>query len=75
MTKDDSKSRESFELFQKRKHHWKEVSDPSFTGAKETLKLGLNTLDYVPQEESDQELKVPEDPRSLKLPQHSCRER
>ena len=75
MTKDDSKSRESFELFQKRKFRWKLVSDPSFTAAKKRVKLGLDTLDYVPQEESDHEMTVPEVPRSLKLPQYSCRER
>ena len=75
MTKDDSKSRESFELFQKRKFRWKLVSDPSFTAAKKRVRLGLNILDYVPQEESDHEMTVPEDPRSLKLPQYSCKER
>ena len=75
MTKDDSKPRESFELFQRRKFRWKLVSDPSFTAAKKRVKLGLDTLDYVPQEESDHEMNVPEIPRSLKLPQYSCRER
>ena len=75
MTKDDSKSRESFELFQKRKFRWKLVSDPSFTAATKRVKLGLDTLDYVPQEESDHEMTVPEVPRALKLPQYSCKER
>ena len=74
MTKDDSKSRESYELFQKRKCRWKLVSDPSFTAAKKRVKLGLDTLDYVTKEESDHEMTVPQDQRSLKLPNYYCRE-
>ena len=70
MTKDDSKSRESFELFQKRKYPWKLVSDHSFTAAKKRSKLGLDVLDYVPTEETETEMIVPTDPRSLELPQY-----
>ena len=43
--------------------------------SQERVKLGLDTLDYVPQEESDHEMIVPEVPRSLKLPQYRCQER
>ena len=73
MTKDDSKSREPYELFQKRKYRWKLVSDPSFTAAKKRVKLGLDTLDYVPKEESDNEMTIPTVPRALKLPQYNCK--
>ena len=62
MTKDDNKSRESFELFQKRKYHWKLVSDPSFTAAKKRTKLGLDVLDYVPIGEAETEMTVPATP-------------
>ena len=33
MTKVDAKSRESFELFQKRRYHWKLITDPTFMAA------------------------------------------
>ena len=70
MTKNDSKSRESFELFQGRKYRWKIVTDPSFTAAKKRAKLGLDVLDYVPTEEIETEMTIPADPRALKLPQY-----
>ena len=54
MTKDDSKSRESFEVFQGRKYHWKLVNDPSFTAAKKRVKMGLDVLGYAPAEEAQQ---------------------
>jgi len=70
MTKNDSKSRESFELFQGRGYTWKLVNDPSFTAAKKRTKLGLDVLDYVPVNEEDTEMTVPADPRALSLPQY-----
>ena len=53
MTKDDSKSRESFEPFQKRRYRWKLITDPTFTAAKKRAKLELDVLDYIPTEEAD----------------------
>ena len=70
MTKNDSKSRESFELFQGRKYRWKIVTDPSFTAAKKRVKLGLDVLDYVPTEEIETEMTIPADPLASKLPQY-----
>ena len=70
MNKDDSKSRESFELFQGRGYIWKLVNDPSFTAAKKRTKLGLDVLDYVPLDEDDSEMTVPADRRALHLPQY-----
>ena len=70
MTKDDSKSRESFELFQGRKYHWKLINDLSFTAAKNKVKMGLDVLDYVPTEEAETEMLVPADPRALKMAQY-----
>ena len=68
MTKDDSKSRESFELFLKRRYRWKLITDPTFTAEKKRTKLGLDVLDYVPTEEADPEVSVPY--RHLDLPQY-----
>ena len=70
MTKNDSKSRESFELFQGRKYRWKILADPSFAAAKKRVKMGLDVLDYVPTEEVETEMTIPADPRALKLPQY-----
>ena len=70
MTKDDSKSRESFELFQGRRYHWKLVNDPSFTAAKKRVNMGLDVLDYVPTEDAETEMTIPADPRALQLPQY-----
>lgn len=56
MTKDDAKSRESFELFQKRRYRWKLITDPTFMAAKKWTKLGLDVLDNVPIEEADPEV-------------------
>ena len=70
MTKDDSKSRESFELFQGRKYHWKLINDPSFIAAKKRVKMGLDVLDYVPTEQAETEITVPADPCALQLPQY-----
>ena len=70
MTKDDLKSRESFELFQRRKYNWKLVSDPTFTAAKKRAKMGLDVLDYVPTEEVETEVTVPADHRPFNLPQY-----
>ena len=56
MTKDDAKSRESFELFQKLRYRWKLITDPTFMAAKKRTKLGLDVLDYVPIEEADPEV-------------------
>ena len=68
MTKDDSKPRESFELFQKRRYRWKLLTDPTFTATKKRVKLGLDVLDYVPTEEADPEVTVT--PRHLDVPQY-----
>ena len=56
MTKDDAKSREYFELFQKRRYRWKLITDRTFMAAKKRAKLGLDVLDYVPIEEADPEV-------------------
>ena len=56
MTKDDAKSRESFELFQKRRYRWKLITDPTFMAAEKRTKLGLDVLDYVPIETADPEV-------------------
>ena len=66
MTKDDAKSRESFELFQKRRYRWKLITDPTFIAAKKRTKLCLDGLDCVPAEEADPE--VSKLPRRLALP-------
>lgn len=68
MTKDDSKSRESFELFQKRRYRWKLITDPTVTAPKKRVKLGLDVLDCVPTEEADPEVSIPH--RYLDLPQY-----
>ena len=56
MTKGDAKSRESFELFQKRRYRWELITDPTFMAAKKRTKLSLDVLDYVPIEEADPEV-------------------
>ena len=62
---------ESFELFQKRRYRWKQITDPTFTAAKKRAKLGLDVLDYIPTEEADPEITVPL--RHLDLPQYRNR--
>ena len=47
------------------------LSDPSSAAAKKRVKLGLDVLDYVPEEEPDQDMPVPGYLLALELPQ--CR--
>ena len=70
MTKDDSKSRKPSSHFKEGIYHWKLVSDPLLTAAKTRVKLGLDVLEYFPQEEAEQVMTVPVDHRALELPQY-----
>ena len=69
MTKNDDKSRASFELLQRRNYKWKIVADPSFMAAKKRTQRGLDVLEYVP-EELDETEDVWRDSRHIALPRN-----